>query len=128
MLFRSSVELPEGVAAFRVFGSLFFGSVGKLETLIDATSGHAPPKVLILDLHHVINLDTTCLDTLAGVHRSLQKRGGDLVLCDANKHPLSLMQRSGFLDQLGRENLVANLPAALARADELLRSASAKPR
>ncbi len=120
---RLAPGLPEGVAAYRVFGSLFFGAVGKLEALVEATSGHAPPRVLILDLHRAINLDTTCLEALEGLHRGLRQRGGELVLCDANKHPLSLMQRSGFLDELGRENLAADLPAAVARARVLLAGA-----
>lgn len=117
--------LPEGVTAFRIFGSLFFGTVGKLEKLVEEASGHAPPRVLILDLQMVINLDTTCLDTLASLHRRLQKRGGDLVLCNANEHPLSLMLRSGFLDQLGVENLVCDLQAAIGRAEALLSAPAA---
>jgi SulP family sulfate permease len=116
----AGMALPRGAAAYRIFGSLFFGAVGKLEALIESTSGHAPPQVLILDLHMVINLDSTCLDTLEGLLRSLRKRGATLLLCAANEHPLSLMRRSGFLETLGRENLLADLPAALARAAALL--------
>lgn len=113
-------SLPAGVAAYRIFGSLFFGAVGKLEALVETASGQAPPRVLVLDLHMVINLDSTCLDTLEGLHRSLRKRGATLLLCAANEHPLSLMRRSGFLETLGKENLLADLPAALARAARLL--------
>jgi len=116
----SEVALPPGAAAYRIFGSLFFGAVGKLEALIETTSGDAPPQVLVLDLHMVINLDSTCLDTLEGLHRSLHKRGAALLLCDANEHPLSLMRRSGFLEKLGAENLLPDLAAALGRAEDLL--------
>jgi SulP family sulfate permease len=115
----ADVPLPEGAAAYRIFGSLFFGAVGKLEALIEA--GQAPPRVLILDLHMVINLDTTCLDTLEALHRGLAKRGAALVLCAANDQPLSLMRRSGFLEQLGKENLLPDLPAAISRAERLLK-------
>jgi SulP family sulfate permease len=108
----------EGVAAYRVFGSLFFGAVGKLEAL---TEGKAP-RVLVLDLHQVINLDTTCLDALDALRRGLEKRGGTLLLCDANEQPRSLMQRSGFVDELGDENLLPDLHAALGRARSLLRA------
>ena len=117
----AEVALPQGAAAYRIFGSLFFGAVGKLEALIETASGHAPPQVLILDLHMVINLDSTCLDTLEGLHRSLRKRGALLVLCDANEHPLSLMRRSGFIEKLGAENLLPDLPAAIGRAGDLLK-------
>ena len=116
-----NAALPPGVAAYRIFGSLFFGAVGKLEALMETSSGDTPPEVLVLDLHMVINLDSTCLDTLEGLHRSLRKRGATLLLCDANEHPLSLMRRSGFLEKLGKENLLADLPSALGRAESLLK-------
>jgi len=117
----AEVPVPPGAAAYRIFGSLFFGAVGKLEALIETASGQAPPRVLILDLHMVINLDSTCLDTLEGLHRNLRKRGAALLLCAANEHPLSLMRRSGFLEKLGNENLLADLPSALGRAEALLK-------
>jgi sulfate permease, SulP family len=103
-----------GVAAYSVFGSLFFGAVGKLESLLDPVSG--PDKALVLELHQVINLDTTGLDALETVHKTLQKRGCRLVLCGLTAQPLSLVQRSGFLDRLGHENCVETLEQALIRA------------
>jgi len=117
----AGAALPPGAAAYRIFGSLFFGAVGKLEALLETGDGEAPPRVLILDLHRAINLDTTCLDALEALHRSLEKRGATLLLCDANDQPLSLMRRSGFLEKLGKENLLRDLPAAVNRAEILLR-------
>jgi SulP family sulfate permease len=109
--------LPRQAAAYRVFGSLFFGAVGKLEALLEPGAGE-PPRVLILDLHMVINLDTTCLDALETLRRSLEKRGAVLVLCDVNEQPLSLMRRSGFLWKLGEKNLLPDFTAAVGRARE----------
>jgi sulfate permease, SulP family len=116
----AGAAVPEGVAAFRVFGSLFFGAVGKLEALTETTPFREPPTVLVLDLHMVINLDSTCLDTLEGINRGLRKRGAALVLCAANEQPLSLMRRSGFVDELGPGNLQPDLASGLARARALL--------
>jgi SulP family sulfate permease len=112
--------LPPGAAAYRIFGSLFFGAVGKLEALMEPADH--PPRVLILDLDRVINLDSTCQDTLESLRRSMEKRGATLVLCAANEQPLSLMRRSGFVAKLGEENLLADLTAAVGRARELLRN------
>ena len=113
--------LPPGAAGYRIFGSLFFGAVGKLEALLEPGAA-SPPRVLILDLHQVINLDTTCLDTLESLHHSLEKRGARLLLCDANEQPLSLMRRSGFLEKLGTENLLPDFGAAIGRAGVLLKT------
>lgn len=107
--------LAPGVAAYSIFGSLFFGAVGKLEGLIDPAT--IPPKVMILELHQLINLDTTCLDALETIHKTLQKQGCQLILCGPNHQPLSLMKRTGFLDRLGMENCVEDLSQAVARAN-----------
>jgi SulP family sulfate permease len=113
--------LPAGVEAYRVFGSLFFAAVSKLEALMEP--GHfgqaAAPRVLVLDLVQLISLDTTGLETLDGLRRQLARSGGALVLAGPNEQPLSLMTRSGFLDRVGRDNVVATLPLAVGRAREV---------
>jgi SulP family sulfate permease len=60
------------------------------------------------------------MDTLDVLRKTLARRGSTLVLCDANDQPLSLIRRSGFLVKLGAGNLQPHLPAAIARAEELL--------
>ena len=114
------LRIPLGAIAYRIFGSLFFGAVGKLEMLIESCEGDKIPRVMILDLHQVINIDTTGLDTLDVLRRTLAKRGSVLVLCDANEQPLSLMKRSGFLAALDSNNLQSHLPGAISRAEHLL--------
>jgi SulP family sulfate permease len=107
--------LPSGrtVGAWRIFGSLFFGSVGKLEALLNPTE--RLPDVMVLEMHQVINLDTTGLDALKGLNRHLERRGGRLILAELNEQPMSLLRRSGFLDALGPENVFARLDAAYER-------------
>jgi len=112
-------SVPAGVAAYRIFGSLFFGSVGKLELLLEEVERHSP-HVLVLDLHQVLNIDTTGLDMLDVVRKALEKRGALLVICDPNEQPLSLLKRGGFLERLGAGNLQADLDSALVRARELM--------
>ena len=99
------------VLAYRVFGSLFFGSVTKLEQLFNPAQ--ALPDILILEMHQLINLDTTGLEALEGVHKMLKRRGGKLVLAQINEQPASLIRRSGFLDVIGPENVFEDLDDAL---------------
>jgi SulP family sulfate permease len=99
------------VAAYRIFGSLFFGSVTRLEQLLDPAQPLA--DVVVLELHQVINLDTTGLDALRSLHRLLQRRGGRLVIAEPNEQPLSLMRRSGFVDEIGEHSVFDELDAAL---------------
>jgi SulP family sulfate permease len=99
------------VEAYRVFGSLFFGSVTRLEPLLDAT--RPQPDVLILDMHQMINLDTSGLDALESLHKVVKARGGRLVLTGLNPQPRSLIARSHFADEIGQHNLLNSLDAAI---------------
>ena len=106
------------IAAYKLFGSLFFGAVGKIEALLD--HNRANITVVILELHQVINIDTTGLDAIEALHEVLRDEGRHLILAGLTRQPLSLIGRSGFLKELGADNVVANLQTALARGRELV--------
>jgi SulP family sulfate permease len=99
------------VEAWRLFGSLFFGSVGKLEALTERKG--PPPDVVVLEMSRVINLDTTALDALETLHGALGKRGGTLALAEPTEQPLSLLNRSGLLERIGAHNVFDGLDDAL---------------
>lgn len=104
-------HLNKDVEAYRISGSLFFGAVHKVEELIEP--GRPVPKILILSTSGLLNMDTSGLEAMENVERTLQKRGCRLILCDLSGQPLSLMQRSGFLNHLGAGNVYPTLNAAL---------------
>ena len=104
------------VGAWRLFGSIFFGSVTKLESLLDP--GNPLPDVVILEMHHVITFDTTGLDALEALYKHLAKRGGRLILVDPNEQPLSLLKRSGFLAEIGEGHVIGTIEEALEAAED----------
>lgn len=105
------------IVAYRVFGALFFAAVGKLEALLHDNAEH--PDVLILDMEKVISIDTTGLDVLQSLQRTLDRRGSTLILCDLNAQPRSIIERSGFAARIGADNVCANLTEALLRAQQV---------
>lgn len=105
--------LPQGVAAYALYGSLFFGAAGKLDGLIEPQA--IPARAMILEMHKLISLDTTGLDGLETIHKTLHGAGSQLILCGINPQPRSLMERTGFVARIGPENCVEDLRAALAR-------------
>jgi SulP family sulfate permease len=114
---RPDGTIENSIVAYKMFGSLFFGAIGKLEALLEHKRDRV--SVLILEMHQVINLDTTGLDFLQNLHRTLREEGRHLVLAGLNNQPASLLRRSGFLLTLGERNVVDNLPSALTRARDL---------
>ncbi len=110
-------QLGNGIEAYRLSGSLFFGAVHKLEELLDP---HRPvPKVIVLSLGGLLNIDSSGLEMLETTQRTLKKRGCTLVLCEVGGQPLSLLRRGHFIEHLGAENVVPGVIAALARAEHL---------
>ena len=114
-------EVPPAIAAFKVFGALFFGSVGRLEPLLDPV--RTPANIIILEMHQMISIDNTGLETLESLQRSLAKRGGQLILCGLNRNPATQVARTGFAATLGEANVVPHLARALFRAHQLVRAA-----
>ena len=109
-------RLPDGrsVGAWQLFGSIFFGSVTKLEGLMDPA--RPLPDVVILEMHKVINFDTTGMDALQSLHATLRKRNARLLLVHLNDQPMSLLKRSGVLADLGPENVFLDIASALRSA------------
>ena len=88
----------------RLFGTLFFGAVAKLDPLQRLADTAAPGLVMRLDVRQMISLDTTGLDALEQLQRSLSKRQGRLVLHGLNAQPRSLLERSGFSQHIDLED------------------------
>jgi sulfate permease, SulP family len=103
--------LPPGVQVFELYGSLFFGAVGKIEVLPERVD--AGTRAVVLEMHRLVLLDTSGLEALEQLHRSLQRQGVALIFANVNEQPLSLMKRSGFEERLGTEFIVPTVADAL---------------
>jgi SulP family sulfate permease len=105
--------MPAGVHVLDLYGSLFFGAVGKIEALPDTLP--AGTRVVVLDMQRLVLMDSSGLDALEQMHRTLQRQGIGLVVANVNEQPLALMRSTGFELALGPDNVVpsvADLAAA----------------
>jgi len=113
--------IPEGVEVFEVNGPFFFGAADKFREAIGQVESR--PRVLILRLRSVLSLDATGLLALEQVCERTNREGTRLLLSGVHAQPLTVMQRSGFLQRVGEENIFSNIDEALAYAGELAGSA-----
>jgi SulP family sulfate permease len=97
------------IAAFRLYGALFFGAVKLIEEIAD----RLPNQLLILDLKNIIYIDSSGADSLNDLHRACTRQQVRLVVCGLAHQPLDIATRCGFKDRLGPDNLVSDLAAAL---------------
>jgi len=103
---------PEGVRVLRLFGTLFFGAVSKVEAIAEQLPEGT--RAVVLEMHRLISIDTSGIDALLQLHRVLARRGVRLLLCELNEQPRSLIRRAGFDEVIGLENVTEDLAGALA--------------
>lgn len=124
--FQDTLPLAEpGVEVFSFYGTLFFGAVGKVESLPDRL--HASTRVVVLEMHRLISVDTSGVDALVQLHRQLQRRGVRLIVAALNEQPRSLLTRSGFDTLLGEHGVAPTLAAALEAAHLYVDPLSGRP-
>jgi SulP family sulfate permease len=70
---------------------------------------------VVLEMHRMISMDTSGLESLQQMHRVLQRRDIALVLANVNEQPLSLIRRSGFEAVIGADAIVPNVAEATAK-------------
>ena len=87
-------------ASFKLYGSLFFGAVAKLDPILTIVESAPQGLVVRLDVQSLQSLDTSGLDVLDQLHKAIVLRGGKLVLAGLNAQPKAVMERSGFLAKI----------------------------
>jgi len=118
-------NVPAGVLIYRVFGALLFGAADKLDSVLRRTG--TDTRVVILHLAAVTALDATALNALETLHEKLRHHKRHLILSGPHTQPYFLLEKSGFFDRLGRDNVTADLPEAVARARALLEGRVVQP-
>jgi SulP family sulfate permease len=87
-------------ASFRLYGSLFFGAVAKIDPILNVVESAPQGLVIRLDVQSLQSLDSSGLDVLEQLHKAIESRGGRLVLAGLNAQPREVMERSGFLEKV----------------------------
>ena len=110
-------EIPPNVTILRIHGPFLFGTTQKLE---DATADlNGFPAIIILRLRNMTALDATGLHALEVFADRLRRTGRTLLLCGARDQPAELLTRAEFVEEVGRNNILPNVQAALDRAREI---------
>ena len=107
-------QVPAYVMILRIHGPFLFGATEKLaEVTHDLRSF---PQVVVLRLRNMTALDSTGLHALAVLSKRLRDSGRTLILCGARDQPARLLAQSDLPAQMGQENILPNVEAALQRA------------
>ena len=105
---QASIFVAEEVAKisgelhYRMYGSLFFGAIDKLDALIAVVEASPQGVAVRLDLSMLIALDTSGLDAMEQLLKAVRKKEGSLSAYYLQPQPRSLMERTGFIQHLSQ--------------------------
>jgi SulP family sulfate permease len=115
-------QIPPGVEVYEVNGPFFFGAADKIKDVLSFVA--KKPRVFILRMRNVPAMDASGIRVLDDLFQSFSHHGVAFLIAGIHAQPLFALDRAGRLDRYGRENFLATLDAALARAAEILASPS----
>ena len=119
---EEALKIPEGVLVYEIEGPLFFGTVGKFEIALEKANVNC--KVLILRMRNTLYLDAGGIRAIEQCKNACERKGITIILSGIHTQPYLLLEKTGFADRLGRENIFDNINQALSRAGELASFAS----
>jgi len=112
-------DIPDYARVFRIHGPFLFGATDKLDMVLEQLEDL--PPVIIVRLRNMTAIDATGLKVLEDLADKLHNSGRALIFCGALPQPRRLMAQAGFKRHVGKENICANIEAALQRAAECMR-------
>ena len=111
-------NLPAGVVVYEVQGAFFFGAADRFRRIIQ--SKERATRVMILRMRHVPAIDATGMNVLLKLHTQCRKKNTQLIFSGVTDQPLGVFQKTGFLDEVGEENVCDSIDAALLRMNNVL--------
>ena len=108
--------LPKGVEVYEINGPYFFGIATKFEEMMAQLGDR--PKIRIIRMRRVPFIDSTGIHNLTNLCEMSQKEGIHIILSGVNEKVHRALEKSGFYELLGKENICSNINEAVAKAQE----------
>ena len=110
--------IPEDVEVYEINGPYFFGIATKFEEIMARLGDR--PKVRIIRMRKVPFIDSTGIHNLTSLCEMSQKEKITIVLSGVNEKVHKVLEKSGFYELLGEENICPNINVALERAKMII--------
>lgn len=107
--------VPWHVRVFEVTGPMFFGAADKIPHMDHDESC----RVVILRMRNMPVLDITALNGLSRFWNECRRDDIQVLFSHVEPQPMAVMERAGFVEQVGKECFLPDIDAALAKAEAL---------
>lgn len=112
------LQVPRGVEVYEINGPYFFGIATKFEEVMSELGDR--PKVRIVRMRKVPFIDSTGIHNLTNLCRMSQRENIRIVLSGVNEKVHKVLEKSGFYELLGEDNICPNINVALEKARALV--------
>lgn len=112
------ITLPKGVEVYEINGPYFFGIATKFEEIMSQLGDR--PKIRIIRMRKVPFIDSTGIHNLANLCEMSQKENIHIILSGVNPKVHQVLEKSGFYELLGEDNICSNINEAVAKATETI--------
>ena len=103
--------IPNGVEVYEINGPYFFGIATKFEEIMARLGDR--PKIRIIRMRKVPFIDSTGIHNLTTLCEMSQKENIHIILSGVNERVHAVLEKSGFYELLGKENICSNINEAL---------------
>lgn len=103
--------IPQGVEVYEINGPYFFGIATKFEEIMSRLGDR--PKIRIIRMRKVPFIDSTGIHNLTTLCEMSQKENIHIILSGVNEKVHKVLEKSGFYELLGEENICSNINEAL---------------
>ena len=110
--------VPKGVEVYEINGPYFFGIATKFEEIMSELGDR--PKVRIVRMRKVPFIDSTGIHNLTNLCEMSKKENIQIVLSGVNEKVHQILEKSGFNELLGKENICPNINVALEKAKDII--------
>ncbi len=115
---EESLIVPKGVEVYEINGPYFFGIANKFEEQMVQLGDR--PKVRIIRMRKVPFIDSTGIHNLTNLCKMSKKERVTIVLSGVNEKVHHVLEKSGFYELLGEENICENINVAIDRANQIM--------
>ena len=119
-LHEEHLTIPDRVEVYEINGPYFFGIANKFEEEMIRIGDR--PKVRIIRMRKVPFVDSTGIHNLTNLCRMSQREGIIIVLSGVNPRVHETLEKAGFYELLGKDNICSNINEALAKAREIVKA------
>lgn len=108
--------LPKEIRVYEITGPLFFGAADRIAQI----GMKEFTKCIIIRMRSVPAIDVTAMNSLEELYARCEKKGIRLIFSHVNDQPYRVMEKSGFVEKIGRESFCDHIDGAIVKAKQCI--------